>query len=175
MMHSQAFNLARRLSDRNEPDLLRKFVSPCYSRFDLLHCFLHLSHGSSPASVDESLVEGKIHEECSNSRSCIFIRNIHSRSKDSSADDDGSTFSRDFCKAIAAKMCVDSSFPSECKRFPDLVSELQRRNSDKSDHAIAFAGMSAGEQAAAMAAREHGHLAHAQVQRRLTSSRRFQK
>ncbi|KAI2489714.1 hypothetical protein MHU86_24881 [Fragilaria crotonensis] len=121
-MHSHSFNLARHLSNRNEPDLLH-----------------------------ESLVE------------------------DSSADMD-SSYSKEFCKAIANKMCVDSSFPSECKRFPDIMSELRRRNSDKSDHAIAFAGMSAGEQAAAMAARESGHLAHAQVQRRLTSSRHtFQK
>jgi hypothetical protein len=134
----------------------------------------HRSH-SPTTFADESLVEGKIPEECSNSRSCIFIRNIHSRSKDSSADM-SSSYSREFCKAIADKMCVDSSFPSECKRFPDIVSELRRRNSDKSDHAIAFAGMSAGEQVAAMAARESGHLAHAQVQRRLTSSRHtFQK
>ena len=73
-------------------------------------------------------------------------------------------------------MCVDSVFPDECKKYPGLVTEIRRRNSDKTNHAIAFAGMSAGEQAAAMAARNKGQLHHAQVQRRLTSSRRtFQK
>jgi hypothetical protein len=52
------------------------------------------------------------------------------------------------------------------------VKKLQRRNSDKSDHAKAFAGMSPGEMANARIARERGGLSHAQIQRRLTTSRR---
>ena len=46
---------------------------------------------------------------------------------------------------------------------------LKRRNSDRNDQNIAFAGMSPGERADAMNAREKGRLSQAQVKRRLTS------
>lgn len=73
-------------------------------------------------------------------------------------------------------MCNPLSLPSECGKFPDLAADIKRRNSDRSNQAIAFQGMSAREQAAAMSNRDKGQLHHAQVQRRLTSTRRtFQK
>lgn len=82
----------------------------------------------------------------------------------------------EFCKALVDKMCVDSTIPPECSKFPTILSDVKRRNSDRHNHAIAFAGMSPGEQAAAMKARESGRLNDAQIKRRLTSSgRKFQK
>jgi hypothetical protein len=60
--------------------------------------------------------------------------------------------------------------PQECEQFEEIKLALQRKNSNRSAHAIAFEGMHAGEAAAAMAARERGHLTHAQIQRRMTST-----
>mmetsp|Transcript_3297 Transcript_3297/g.5383 ORF Transcript_3297/g.5383 Transcript_3297/m.5383 type:complete len:123 (+) Transcript_3297:158-526(+) len=121
-MNAHSFSLARRLTDRNEPDLLHESFS---------------DDSSPPGSP---------------------------------------VYSKEFCQALVDKMCVDSTLPSECVKFPNLLSEVKRRNSDRSNQAIAFQGMSAGEQAAAMSARDKGKLNHAQIQRRLTSSRRtFQK
>jgi hypothetical protein len=54
--------------------------------------------------------------------------------------------------------------------FPGTSSIID--NSNRKSHTIAFQGMSPGEAAAAMAAREKGHLHHAQIQRRLTTSKK---
>lgn len=69
-------------------------------------------------------------------------------------------------------VCPDSPLPRECEQFNEVKVALQRKNSNKDAHAIAFQGMNAGEAAAAMAAREKGHLHHAQIQRRLTTSKK---
>lgn len=61
--------------------------------------------------------------------------------------------------------------PKECEMFQEIKIELQRRNSSHENQAIAFQGMDAGEAAAARAAREHGGLYGAQLQRRMTSER----
>jgi hypothetical protein len=68
------------------------------------------------------------------------------------------------------KVCPDSPLPKYCQQFEEVQVQLQRRHSDRAMHAIAFAGMHPAEAAAAAAARERGHLHHAQIQRRLTSS-----
>jgi hypothetical protein len=65
--------------------------------------------------------------------------------------------------------------PFECEQFSEIqAAMLQRKNSNnintnRDHHAIAFEGMHPKEASAAMAAREHGHLHHAQFQRRMTS------
>ena len=76
-----------------------------------------------------------------------------------------------FCQQLVDKVTPDSPLPKDCQKFPTVVKMLQRRNSDRSNHAKAFAGMSPGEMAAAMKARERGQLNHAQIQRRLTTRR----
>jgi hypothetical protein len=76
------------------------------------------------------------------------------------------------CFAMVDKVCPDSPLPAACNQFEGVKIALQRKNSNKSSHAIAFQGMSPGEAAAAMAAREKGHLHHAQIQRRLTTSKK---
>jgi hypothetical protein len=74
------------------------------------------------------------------------------------------------CLAMLKKVCPDSPLPAQCKEYHDVQIALQRKNSNKSDHAIAFQGMAPGEAASAMAARERGELSHAQIQRRLTTT-----
>ena len=75
------------------------------------------------------------------------------------------------CMAMLDRVCPDSPLPRECQQFEDVKVALQRKNSNKSAHAVAFQGMSPGEAASAAAARERGQLHHAQIQRRLTNSK----
>lgn len=86
-----------------------------------------------------------------------------------------SPYTHKSCMSMLDKVCPDSPLPRECERFEDVKVALQRKNSNRTSHAIAFEGMHAGEAAAAMAARERGHLHHAQIQRRLTSSGKKQR
>lgn len=81
-----------------------------------------------------------------------------------------SPFTKKKCFALLDQVAPSSPLPRECQFFHDVKSELQRRNSDRANQAIAFQGMHPGEAAAAMASREHGSLSHAQVQRRMTNS-----
>lgn len=82
------------------------------------------------------------------------------------------SYSRRSCFAMLDKVCPHSPLPRECERYQDIKVELQRRNSDRDNHSIAFAGMNPMEAAAAKAARERGALHHAQIQRRMTSDRK---
>mmetsp|Transcript_10875 Transcript_10875/g.19880 ORF Transcript_10875/g.19880 Transcript_10875/m.19880 type:complete len:127 (-) Transcript_10875:517-897(-) len=77
------------------------------------------------------------------------------------------SMSKEQCECLAEKMNTNT-LPPECKQYPSVLQTLQRTNSNRSDHAVAFAGMSPGEAQAAMAAREKGHLNPVQIQRRLT-------
>jgi hypothetical protein len=65
----------------------------------------------------------------------------------------------------------DSPLPIPCEKYPDVKMALQRKNSNKATHAIAFQGMHSGQANAAMVARENGQLHHAQIQRRMTNSK----
>jgi len=78
-------------------------------------------------------------------------------------------FNQQYCFNLVKNVCPTSPLPQECKKYPDVFAELKRRNSDRHEHTIAFAGMSPGEKAASMAARERGALSQAQIKRRLTS------
>eukprot|EP00521_Asterionellopsis_glacialis_P005721 CAMPEP_0195262180 /NCGR_PEP_ID=MMETSP0706-20130129/9609_1 /TAXON_ID=33640 /ORGANISM="Asterionellopsis glacialis, Strain CCMP134" /LENGTH=122 /DNA_ID=CAMNT_0040316227 /DNA_START=270 /DNA_END=635 /DNA_ORIENTATION=- len=107
----------------------------------------------------------------------LSVRNENDLLQESYTEDDDNSspptspfHSKDICHAMMNRLRAHETLPTECLQFPDLVSSLKRRNSNKSDHAKAFDGMSAKEASAAMAAREKGHLSHAQIQRRLTSS-----
>jgi hypothetical protein len=59
--------------------------------------------------------------------------------------------------------------PNECYRFSRIRAGIIRRDSNKDDHNIAFAGMDPGSAIKAMSAREQGHPHEAQITRRLTS------
>lgn len=87
-----------------------------------------------------------------------------------STDDNQVNYSESLCQKFAAKVTPEHPLPKECHVYPKVINQIKRRNSNKSDHAKAFAGMSPSEMAAAMAARERGNLHHAQIQRRLTTS-----
>lgn len=80
------------------------------------------------------------------------------------------SYSKKMCFAMLDQVSPESPLPKECQMMADVKSELQRRNSDRANHAIAFQGMHPGEAAAAMQAREHGSLTHAQIQRRMTNN-----
>lgn len=82
----------------------------------------------------------------------------------------GPAFDRQSCIKLIDKVCPSSPLPHECQKYPDVLQTLQRRDSNRHDHSIAFAGMSPGEKVAAMAAREKGALSQAQIKRRMTSS-----
>mmetsp|Transcript_8987 Transcript_8987/g.16303 ORF Transcript_8987/g.16303 Transcript_8987/m.16303 type:complete len:115 (+) Transcript_8987:79-423(+) len=113
-MSAASFSLARRMTEKNEPDMLQE-------------SFVQLSEGN---------------------------------------------YSEQVCQQLVKKVTPMNPLPSECQKFPNVLKSLKRRDSNKSDHAKAFQGMSPHEMAAAMAARERGHLNHAQIQRRLTTSHR---
>ena len=81
-----------------------------------------------------------------------------------------SPFTKKSCFAMLDFVSPDSPLPKECQMMADVKSELQRRNSDRSNQAIAFQGMPPGEAASAMASRDHGSLTHAQIQRRMTNN-----
>lgn len=78
---------------------------------------------------------------------------------------------RKSCFDILDKVCPDSPLPKQCKGYEDVAVALQRKNSDRNNHNIAFQGMNPGEAAMAAAARQRGGLHHAQIQRRMTNSK----
>lgn len=80
-----------------------------------------------------------------------------------------SPYTQKQCMDMIDMVCPDSPLPPDCAQFQDVKVALQRKNSNRADHAIAFAGMSPGEAARAAAARERGQLHPAQIQRRMTS------
>jgi hypothetical protein len=82
-----------------------------------------------------------------------------------------SPFTPKACFDMLGKVCPDSPLPAACEQFEEVKIALQRRNSNRENHAIAFQGMAPGEAAAAMSSREKGHLSHAQIQRRMTNNK----
>ena len=76
------------------------------------------------------------------------------------------------CKLLAEKVASTNDLPYECKKYPEAVqtaSKIKRRATEKG----AFEGMQGG--LAAQANKKKGIDSHAQIQRRLTNSRRFTK
>lgn len=82
-------------------------------------------------------------------------------------------FTADKCKMLAEKVDSINDLPYACKKYPDAVktanNPIVRRETDKG----AYAGMQGG--LAAQANKKKGRESHAQIQRRLTNSRRFTK
>uniref|UniRef100_A0A7S1V5F5 Uncharacterized protein n=1 Tax=Grammatophora oceanica TaxID=210454 RepID=A0A7S1V5F5_9STRA len=117
-MRAQSFNVARRHSNRNEPDLLQ-----------------------------ESFLRGD-------------------------SEPHENHFSLSFCSSLVNKIkLTGDELPLECTQaHPQLKRHL---SPPQHDMAVAFQGMSAGEASAAMSRREKNQPTHAQIQRRLTASRRF--
>lgn len=92
--------------------------------------------------------------------------------KDSPLTPPTSPYSQKACHDLLSLIHYpDSPLPVQCEKYEDVKVALQRKNSNKAAHAIAFQGMHAGEAAAAMASREKGQLHHAQIQRRMTNSK----
>ena len=149
MSLENAFNLARRHSSRLEPDLLRKFNWNGWSKNCLPRIFL-LTYTILFRSITEEDMTGRMTPTSSPPNSPYTYKS---------------------CLTMLDKVCPDFPLPASCKQFDQIVVALERRNSNKSNHAIAFQGMSPGEASNAMAARERGSLSHAQIQRRMTSNK----
>mmetsp|Transcript_19163 Transcript_19163/g.30974 ORF Transcript_19163/g.30974 Transcript_19163/m.30974 type:complete len:87 (+) Transcript_19163:155-415(+) len=80
-------------------------------------------------------------------------------------------YTLDKCKLLAEKAASASDLPFQCKKYPEAVksANIQRQDTSKG----AYAGMQGG--LAAQANKKKGRQSHAQIQRRLTNSRRFTK
>lgn len=140
-MSEEALNLARRNSIRNEPDLLRKY------QYKRSLCYLpYLAIYCLTEHIEEDMMEPP-----------------------SGATPPSSPLSRTSCFSLLSKVTPSNPLPSDCQKYDDVKVALQRRNSDRKAHLTAFEGMHSGDMQAAMAARERGHLHHAQIQRRMTS------
>lgn len=111
-MNANTYNIARRLSVQNEPDMLLEGMAV-----------------SPPASPDVK-------------KSCFDL---------------------------ISKVCPGHPLPVECARYEEVALELRRRNSDKSNHAIAFKGLSGPQAAYYSSARQNSGLNPARLQRRMTN------
>jgi len=80
-------------------------------------------------------------------------------------------FTLEKCKMLAEKATSAADLPYACKKYPEAVkaASLQRKGTQKS----AYDGMQGG--LAAQAQKAKGRESHAQIQRRMTNSRRFTK
>jgi len=77
-------------------------------------------------------------------------------------------FTRTYCEAIVKKMTFNSEVPHKCKEYASVMALIRKKESNRSQCAVAFEGMTPSEAQAAMAARERGHLNPHQIQRRMT-------
>mmetsp|Transcript_23923 Transcript_23923/g.51660 ORF Transcript_23923/g.51660 Transcript_23923/m.51660 type:complete len:87 (-) Transcript_23923:75-335(-) len=75
------------------------------------------------------------------------------------------------CKLLAEKVASANDLPFQCKKYEDAVktANITRKATEKG----AYDGMQGG--LAAQANKKSGRESHAQIQRRLTNSRRFTK
>ena len=82
-------------------------------------------------------------------------------------------YSLDKCKLLAEKVSSVNELPYECKKYPAAVKEANKpaniTRKDTDPHAGMQGAMAAKHQKAS------GRESHAQIQRRLTNSRRFTK
>mmetsp|Transcript_28819 Transcript_28819/g.45399 ORF Transcript_28819/g.45399 Transcript_28819/m.45399 type:complete len:87 (+) Transcript_28819:120-380(+) len=80
-------------------------------------------------------------------------------------------YTLDKCKMIAEKVSNSADLPYACKKYPEAVkaASIKRSGTKKA----AYEGMQGG--LAAQAQKAKGRESHAQIQRRLTNSRRFTK
>jgi hypothetical protein len=79
-------------------------------------------------------------------------------------------YTLDKCKILAEKVSSVDELPYQCKKYPEAVKSVGIKRHDTDN---AYAGMKG--RLAAQANKEKGIESHAQIQRRLTNSRRFTK
>mmetsp|Transcript_628 Transcript_628/g.1159 ORF Transcript_628/g.1159 Transcript_628/m.1159 type:complete len:87 (+) Transcript_628:170-430(+) len=75
------------------------------------------------------------------------------------------------CKLLAEKVSSSNDLPFQCKKYPEAVKSANIARTETKGGA--YAGMQGG--LAAQANKKKGRESHAQIQRRLTNSRRFTK
>ena len=77
------------------------------------------------------------------------------------------------CKLLAEKVNSVNELPYECKKYPDAMKEASKPAKISRKDTDAYAGMQGAT--AAKAVKKSGRESHAQIQRRLTNTRRFTK
>ena len=77
------------------------------------------------------------------------------------------------CKLLAEKVNSVNELPYECKKYPDAMKEASKPAKIPRKDTDAYAGMQGAM--AAKAVKKSGRESHAQIQRRLTNSKRFTK
>lgn len=83
-------------------------------------------------------------------------------------------YTLDRCKLLAAKVASAADLPLQCKQYPEAVQSAETNvNRTETSKKSAFEGMQGG--LAAQANHKKGRASHAQIQRRLTNTRRFTK
>lgn len=103
-----------------------------------------------------------------------MIKTNHHRRRGGSGNGMGSGSSSNitssYCESLLSRhLPPDYEMPTECMRFGSFRQGLIRRDSQRDDAYVAFQGMDPHAQIKAITAREHGHIAPAQIKRRLTS------
>eukprot|EP00523_Entomoneis_sp_CCMP467_P013483 CAMPEP_0168791714 /NCGR_PEP_ID=MMETSP0725-20121227/14132_2 /TAXON_ID=265536 /ORGANISM="Amphiprora sp., Strain CCMP467" /LENGTH=151 /DNA_ID=CAMNT_0008842307 /DNA_START=107 /DNA_END=561 /DNA_ORIENTATION=- len=140
-MSANAYNIARRLSAKNENDMMQEdMMEPASSPHTKKSCFEFLSKAYSQDSP--------IPTECERFDELKVA--VQRRNTD----------------PPTVKI---PPLPTECERFDELKVAVQRRNTDPKSQE-AFAGLSHGDRVSAEIAREKGRLNHHQIQRRMTTS-----
>jgi hypothetical protein len=79
-------------------------------------------------------------------------------------------YTLDKCKILAEKVSSVNDLPYQCKKYPEAVKSVGIKRHDTEN---AYDGMKG--RMAAQANKKKGIESHAQIQRRLTNSRRFTK
>jgi hypothetical protein len=79
---------------------------------------------------------------------------------------------KSYCESIAQKITSLQDFPVACQQFDDVYEKLEKKIALAADP---FIGMRPGTAIQARASRSKGVESHHQIQRRLTTPRRFSK
>ena len=181
-VHTRAFNLARRATEKYENDLLRKWKCDRYLLTDVLPASFWLTivlrwfPSIDYVNLEENFMDGKFQWFLFHGvsgdwfRRLSFLTSWCSCNLPSLLSAGASTYATErYCSSLLNQhLPRDFELPQECKNYASVRAALQKSAADV-DPAVAFAGMSPGEAQAAQSAREHRRPNSAQIKRRLTS------
>ena len=185
-VHTRAFNLARRATEKYENDLLRKWkcdrrhlLTDVLSASIWLTIFLLWFPSIDYGNLEENFMDGKFQwlvlnvasvEIDSDAFPFSLLTSWCSCNLPSLLSAGASSYATErYCSSLLNQhLPRDFELPQECKNYASVRAALQKSAADV-DPAVAFAGMSPGEAQAAQSAREHRRPNSAQIKRRLTS------
>jgi len=164
MVFAESVNLARRLSARNENDLLQERVTGA---------LIWSIYNNAPLvgfRLPNVFIQSFKLPALSRHMRCFYVLLLYELKHLLLLLIDSQHSHRE-CKLIAAKVAGIQHLPSECHQFNDVINAVPK-SSDSNDLSIAFQGMG-NSAAAAIKARKTGKQNYAQIQRRFTNTRRF--